>query len=142
MWHLKKNSRAPMSVIDQECEFEGRLNFAGTLVLNGSFHGQLVSSDTLLVGETGRLKADVYVRTAVISGHVSGHINAKERVELKRTARIFGDITTPVLILDEGVIFDGNCKMSGAEAMIAETESGPDASKSRDEALHLVNRSP
>ncbi len=104
-----------MSVLDQGCELEGRLTFSGTLVLNGKFQGELVSSGTLIVGQDGDLKADGQVGVAIISGQLSGHIIAQERVELRSTARIYGDIITPVLVLAEGVIFDGHCKMKGDE---------------------------
>ncbi len=115
MWRWRGNNSTPdqpaMSVLDQGCELEGRLAFSGTLVLNGKFQGELLSSDTLIVGESGDLKADVRVRVAIVSGQLSGHITAKERVELRSTARVYGDIVTPVLVLEEGVIFDGHCKM-------------------------------
>ena len=119
MWRLRGNNTTPeqpaMSVLDQGCELEGHLAFSGTLVLNGKFQGELVSSDTLIVGEDGDLKADVQVGVAIVSGQLSGHITAKERVELRSTARMYGDIVTPVLVLEEGVIFDGHCKMKGDE---------------------------
>ncbi|NIO12043.1 MAG: hypothetical protein GTO40_30085 [Deltaproteobacteria bacterium] len=104
-----------MSVLDQGCELEGRLAFSGTLVLNGRFNGELLSSDTLIVGEDADLKADVQVGVAIVSGQLFGHITARERVELRSTARMYGDIVTPVLVLEEGVIFDGHCKMKGDE---------------------------
>ncbi len=119
MWRWTGNNSTPeqpaMSVLDQGCELEGRLAFSGTLVLNGKFQGELVSSDTLIVGENGDLKADVRVGVAIVSGQLKGHITAKERVELRSTARMYGDIVTPVLVLEEGVIFDGHCKMKGDE---------------------------
>lgn len=119
MWRWRGNSSAPdqasTSIIDQGCELEGRLTFAGTLVLNGRFRGELFSSDTLLVGETGQVEAEVQVGVAIVSGQVTGNINARERVELRGSARIFGDIITPVLVLEEGVVFDGRCKMKNEE---------------------------
>ena len=124
MWRWKSNGSAPdqaaTSVIDRGCEVEGRLNFVGVLVLNGKFRGELVSSDTLLVGETGKVEADVQVGTAIVSGEITGNIVARERVELRGRARIAGDIATPVLILEEGVVFDGHCKMKGEEPRLAE----------------------
>jgi cytoskeletal protein CcmA (bactofilin family) len=59
------------------------------------------------------IQADVRVGVAIVSGQISGHVTAQERVELKKTARIFGDILTPVLSLEEGVVFDGHCEMKG-----------------------------
>lgn len=127
MWRWRGNSSAPdqasTSVIDQGCELEGRLSFVGTLVLNGKFRGELFSSDTLLVGETGQVEAEVQVGIAIVSGQVIGNIMARERVELKGSARIFGDIVTPVLVLEEGVVFDGRCKMKGEELRAVQKSS-------------------
>lgn len=119
MWRWRKNSSTPeqasTSVIDEGCEVEGRLIAVGTLVLNGKFKGELVSSDTLLVGETGHVQAEVQVGIAIVSGQITGNIIARERIELRGTACIFGDIVTPALVLEEGVVLDGHCKMKGEE---------------------------
>ena len=115
MWRWRANHRGSnqdsTSIVDQGCALEGRLTFVGTLVLNGKFQGEIHSSGTLLIGETGQVQANLEADVLIVSGHVIGNIAARERVELRSKARIFGDITTPVLILEEGVIFDGHCKM-------------------------------
>ncbi len=125
MWHRRRNSSAPdraaTSVIDQGCGFEGRLTFVGVLIVNGKFQGELISSGTVIVGETGVLQADLRVGTVILAGQISGHITASERVELRQTARLHGDIATPVLVLEEGVIFDGHCKMTGNGLKVLQT---------------------
>jgi len=122
MWGWKKKNLHPdheaTSVIDQGCQFDGRLSFVGTLIVNGKFKGELISSSTLVVGETGELEAEVRAGTIILAGQVSGHITARERVELRKSARIYGDIVSPVLILEEGVIFDGHCNMKGKEVQV------------------------
>ena len=127
MWRLRGISSAAgqtsMSVIDHGCEIEGRLTFGGTLILNGKFQGEVVSSDTLIVGEAGNLRADVRVGVAIISGQIEGQITARERVELRGNAQIRGDIVTPMLILDKGVIFNGHCKMKGDDLQVAHRTS-------------------
>jgi len=127
MWPWKENSSAAgqtsMSVIDHGCEIEGRLTFGGTLILNGKFQGEVVSSDTLIVGEAGNLRADVRVGVAIISGQIDGQITARERVELRGNAQIRGDIVTPMLILDKGVIFNGHCKMKGEDLQVVHRTS-------------------
>lgn len=116
LWKKSSNSNhASTSVIDHGCEAEGRLNFVGTLAMNGHFRGELLASDTLLLGEGGEVEAAVEVGIAIISGKVRGNITARERVELRGTARIFGNIITPVLVLEEGVVIDGQCKTNGQE---------------------------
>lgn len=84
--------------------------------MNGQFRGELVSSDTLLVGIEGEVEASVQAGVAIISGLVRGNISARERVELRRTARIYGNIVTPILVLEEGVVIDGQCKTNQEEA--------------------------
>lgn len=119
MWPWKEGKAAPAeamtSVLDEGSELSGRLTFVGTLVLNGKFTGEIESSDTLLVGETGELEADVRVGVAVVSGQLKGSLTARERVILRSSARIVGDIVTPALVLEEGVVFDGRCKMKEEE---------------------------
>ena len=116
-------SKNSTSVIDQGCELEGRFRFSGTLVINGKFRGELHSPDTLLVGESAELEAEVSVGTVIISGQVTGAVMARERVELRAGARIAGNIVTPVLVLEEGVVFDGRCSMIGTEVAAAQKSS-------------------
>jgi len=127
MWRWRGNSSAAdqvsMSVIGQGCDFEGNFTFRGTLILNGQFQGKVVSSDTLIVGETGDLQADVRVGVAIVSGQISGYLTARERVELRGNAKIRGDIVTPRLVLEKGVIFNGHCKMKGEELQVAHRPS-------------------
>jgi cytoskeletal protein CcmA (bactofilin family) len=119
MWRWKADSTAAeqnsTSVIDQSCEMEGRFRFSGTLIINGKFRGELLSPDTLLVGESAELEAEVRVGTVIVNGSVNGNITARERVELRAGARIAGGIVTPALVLEEGVVFDGRCSMIGDE---------------------------
>jgi cytoskeletal protein CcmA (bactofilin family) len=113
LWKKSSNSSyAATSVIDHGCEAEGRLSFAGTVAMNGKFHGELFTAGTLFLGADGDLEAEVQIGVGIISGQVKGNITARERIELSPTARIFGNIVTPVLVLQEGAVFDGQCKTS------------------------------
>ena len=124
MWRWNGNSSASdpisTSVLDEECEFVGRLRFVGTLIINGKFRGEIFSSGTLLLGEAADVEGEVQVGTAVVSGQVSGTLVARERVELRKSARIKGDIVTTALVLEEGVVFDGRCRMRSDEVAAAQ----------------------
>ncbi len=98
-------------VLDQGCEFEGKLCFHGTVRINGRFEGEIVTPDTLVVGESARVKGDIEAGVVIISGEVNGNIRAKYRVEIHKPAVFRGDIFTPSLSVDEGVIFEGQSKM-------------------------------
>jgi len=104
--------------IDEGSEIEGKYSFSGTVMLNGRFSGEIQTKDTLIIGEKGVVNATVRAGSVVISGEVVGNVLASERVELRGTARVFGDVEAPVVVVEEGVLFEGHCKMTktkGAE---------------------------
>src|SRR2546421_3316483 len=82
--------------IDEGSEIEGKYTFSGTVMLNGKFRGEIASSDTLIIGEKGIVHADVHAGIALISGQLVGNLIATERVELRGSARVFGDVEEPV----------------------------------------------
>lgn len=98
--------------IDEGSEMEGRYTFRGTVMLNGKFKGEISSEDTLIIGERAILHADVRAGRVTVSGQVTGNLSATERVVLKRTARVSGDVQAPVVVVEEGVLFDGHCRMT------------------------------
>jgi cytoskeletal protein CcmA (bactofilin family) len=102
--------------LDKGSRFEGKLAFEGHVRLNGEFKGDIRAEGTLIVGEGARIEAQIAVDTLVVSGHIAGDIVARSRIELHAPARIVGNITTPVLIVEEGSTFEGHCHMeSGRE---------------------------
>jgi cytoskeletal protein CcmA (bactofilin family) len=100
--------------IDEGSEIEGRYTFSGTVMLNGRFKGEISTTDTLIIGDKGVMNGDVRAGQVLISGEVVGNVSAVERVELKRTARVFGDVEAPVVVVEEGVLFEGHCRMTKA----------------------------
>ena len=101
------------SIIGKGCKINGTILVTeGTLRIDGEFEGNVQVPDTLVVGKEGRVKAEIKVKSAVIGGTVIGNIDAKEKIELQAGSRLEGDIKTIRLVIDEGVFFEGNCKMS------------------------------
>jgi len=98
--------------IDEASEIEGKYTFSGTVMINGKFKGEIVSNDTLIVGEKGVINASIRAGIVLISGEVTGNVFASERVELRGTARVFGDVEAPVIVVEEGVLFEGHCRMT------------------------------
>ena len=111
------------AVIDQGCEFEGKLCFHGTVRIAGTFRGEIYTPDTLIIGEGARVDAQIDAGTIVISGEVNGSLRAKYRVEIHKPAIFRGDILTPSLSVDEGVIFEGSSKMAHSPASTAPNSS-------------------
>ena len=98
--------------LDERSDIEGTCTFSGTVMLNGKFKGLIQSTDTLIVGEKGVVNADINGGCVLVRGEVSGNIVATERVELRGNARVFGDVEAPVVVMDEGVLFEGHCRMT------------------------------
>ncbi len=102
--------------IDEGSEIEGKYTFTGTVMVNGKFQGEISSTDTLIIGEKAVINANIRAGSVVISGEVVGNVTAAERVELKGSARVFGDLEAPVVVVEEGVLFEGRCRMSKQSA--------------------------
>ena len=101
------------SIIGKGCKITGTILVSeGTLRIDGEFEGTIQVPDTLVIGKDGRVKAEIKVKSAVVGGTIVGNIDAKEKVELQAGSRVEGDIKTTRLVIDEGVFFEGNCKMS------------------------------
>jgi cytoskeletal protein CcmA (bactofilin family) len=92
-------------------EFEGHLKFDGTVRVDGTLRGEIQATGTLMVGEGGRVEAEVRCGTFIVHGEVVGNVQATHRVEALAPARISGNIQTPVLVINEGVVFEGNVRM-------------------------------
>src|SRR5512133_362262 len=103
------------ALLGRGSEFEGKLTFEGTVRIDGKFTGSIVTSDVLVVGEGAKISAEVTCGTIVVHGEVNGNIRAKGSVELHHPAKMRGNIETPSLMVDKGVIFEGQCKMEGVE---------------------------
>jgi len=97
--------------LDEGSEIEGKYTFTGTVLLNGKFQGEIASPDTLIIGERGVVNATVRAGALVVNGELVGNVHASERIELTGKARVFGDLESPVVVLDEGVMFEGHCRM-------------------------------
>ena len=98
-------------VIEKGCDFEGKLCFEGTLRIGGNFKGEVYTNDILVIGEGAKVEANIEAGTVIINGDFSGDILAKNRVEIHRPAVFKGNIVTPSLMVDEGVLFEGSSKM-------------------------------
>lgn len=99
-------------MIGEKSYFEGKFLVNGTIQINGKFEGDILKVDQIFVGATGKVKANLEASSVVIEGVVVGNIKATTRVMLLPTARVLGDLKTPELIIQNGVILEGRCLIS------------------------------
>jgi len=97
--------------LDRGSSFRGELEFEDTMRIDGRFNGRIESKNELVVGESANIEADIHVGRIAISGKVTGKIKADQKIEIHRTGRVFCDIETPLLMIEEGAVFQGACTM-------------------------------
>jgi cytoskeletal protein CcmA (bactofilin family) len=109
-----KEAAALTAFIDQGSEFSGKLSFKDTVRIDGRFEGEIKSENTLIVGETGHVFAQIKSGDVVVSGEVKGDIIASGRVTLHKTARVSGNVHAAKLAMEEGAELNGQVAMSAA----------------------------
>ncbi len=116
--------------LDRGTEIRGDLNFKGSFRIDGLFKGTIDSDSTLIIGENGKVEAEVKIGWVIINGEIKGNIQAKDRVEINSTGRVIGTIMTPILVIEEGAYLDSTCQttnrtlQSAPEKLITE-DSNP-----------------
>ncbi len=101
------------TILTQDVEIKGTIKFDKVMKVDGKFEGEMVTNDgELIVGKTGTVKANVKVKNASIEGRLDGNIVASEKVELKHKAQLLGDLQARTLVIEEGVVFVGQCNVN------------------------------
>ena len=109
-------NKAINAFLGNDTAFEGKLDFNGTVRIDGHFKGEIKSIDgNLIVGEYGMIDADIHISHISISGEIRGNIIADHKIDIHPTGKVFGNIQTPTLSLKEGGILEGDVRMSPKE---------------------------
>jgi len=95
---------------DNGTEFKGDLKFRGSFRIDGYFKGKIESEAMLIIGDKGKVEAEIFVGYAIINGEFKGNIQATEKIEISNKGRVVGTILTPKLIVEEGAYLDANCQ--------------------------------
>lgn len=103
------------STIGEGSVFEGKFYISGSLRIDGKFEGEIKTDEELVVGETGKVKTNIHAKNVVVAGTVIGNIIADDEVKLLETAKVLGDIETPILTVQRGVIAHGMVTITGGQ---------------------------
>jgi cytoskeletal protein CcmA (bactofilin family) len=91
----------------------GKLVFEGTVRLEGQVEGEITAQDTLVIGETAVVNAQINGTSIVVHGTIKGDVTARKRLEIHAPGKVYGNISVPSLVIHEGVVFEGQCTMGG-----------------------------
>ena len=130
----KVNKDSITGFFGQELNLSGKLVFQGAVRIDGRYEGEIEAQGTLIVGAGAVVHAEIKVDRAIIMGEVRGTVEAREKLEIEGQGKLYGDIKTPKLIVDDGAVFEGNCIMGderrelplmlGKDRVAAEREEG------------------
>ena len=125
---VKSMDTKASTIIAQGAMFKGTLKSDDSVQIDGNFDGEIEVKQTVHVGNSANIKANIKAGEVKISGRVDGNIEAKERMEILSSGKLFGDIKTPRLIIAEGVVFEGHCSMGmdkKSESMSSQPQARP-----------------
>ena len=106
------------TLLGRGATFEGKLTFDGTVRIDGRFKGEVFSDDTLVIGEGAHVEAEIDVGEIIIQGSVVGNVTARRSIEIHAPGRVKGDLHTPTLQIDKGVVFEGRSFMEAAQQQL------------------------
>ena len=114
---LQKKEELPIKAyLGADALFKGTLSFEDTVRIDGKFEGSVNTKDTLVIGETGEMQADLEVGTLVCKGKLRGTVVASQKVEMHPASKITGNIQTPALSIELGAVIDGQINMEERES--------------------------
>lgn len=102
--------------LGQGAKIEGKLTFKGSVHIDGCVEGEIHADDTVVLGESAVVTAKITAAKVIAQGRIEGDIEATQRIELRAPASLVGNIRTPVLVIHEGVTFEGRSDMGGKTA--------------------------
>lgn len=112
--HHSQNAAAAHTLLGPGAEFEGKLFFEGTVKIDGKFRGEVISADTLIIGEHAEVEGHIEVGTLVVDGWVRCEVKAQHGVILNQHAKFYGSLVTPRLEIAPGAMFEGSSCMEKA----------------------------
>ncbi len=122
----EKKQSSVSTLLGSDASIEGTIEFQDTIRLDGNVKGKIYGNDgTVVIGEKAVVEAEIMVDIAIIMGEVNGTINAKKRIEIYPPARVVGDIQAPTVLIESGVMFDGNCVMKDRTVTSSKTTAPP-----------------
>ncbi|MDR2793321.1 MAG: polymer-forming cytoskeletal protein [Treponema sp.] len=119
MSNTEKKNKPRLVTFSETCRFDGLLKFKETLCIKGKFHGTIDAQGALIVDKGAVVEADhIFVTSLTVYGRVTGMVRASDKVDLFPGAEMHGDLTTARFRIADGVIFEGQCSMTGVDKEI------------------------
>ena len=106
------------SIIGTETSLRGSYQSKHSVRVDGEIYGNITSEDGIIVGSRGMVRGNLVAKSILIGGKVKGNVTASQRLEIQNTAQVEGDLSAPVIVMEEGAIFEGSCQMEEASKIV------------------------
>jgi cytoskeletal protein CcmA (bactofilin family) len=117
------------NTLGADVEIKGNLKFAGELTFEGKLEGEIQSDGTLNLGDSATVNGNINVSNVIVRGKVNGNVNAKDKIEIKSKAELFGDVRAAKLVIEEGVTFVGKTEVNPNKVAPLATARQPEMAK-------------
>jgi cytoskeletal protein CcmA (bactofilin family) len=97
--------------LDSGSKISGKLFFEGATRIDGQVDGEILAKESLTIGESAVVTAQIKAASIIVAGKISGDITATQRIEIRPSAKVIGNLTAPILVVHEGAMFEGHCSM-------------------------------
>lgn len=104
--------------MDEGAEFQGELRFRNTFRIDGRLKGRIVSENTLVIGESGHVEAEIDCGVVSVRGSVTGRVHGRQRIELLAGSKVNGTLVSPKLVIEDGAFFQGDCDMGATNNVV------------------------
>ncbi|HOC60912.1 MAG: polymer-forming cytoskeletal protein [Syntrophaceae bacterium] len=111
MWEKKKHDDTK-AFLGKGAEFNGKLIFTGNVRIDGDFQGEIFGQGSVDIGQGALVKANIKVDNVSIGGEVQGTLEIKQKISIHSTGKLLGEVRTPIFVMEEGAVFDGQSRMS------------------------------
>src|SRR5512146_794079 len=109
--HQSAPAMEARAYLEQGSKVNGKLSFEGPARIDGQVDGEITAKDSVIVGESAVVTAQIKASSVIVAGKVSGDITASQRIEIRPSAKVLGNLTAPILVVHEGAVFEGHCAM-------------------------------
>jgi cytoskeletal protein CcmA (bactofilin family) len=103
------------TIIGKDSVFTGDMEVKGALRVDGRIKGRIVCDETVSIGATGDVEADIDAKMVIVAGTVVGNIRTSDKIEMQAKAKVLGDVSTKNIVIEQGAIFHGSCQMKGVK---------------------------
>jgi len=131
---MNTSGNTSKNTLNNDVEIKGNLKFSGELTFDGKLEGEISTDGVLHLGERGSVTGNISAQSVVVRGKVNGNVTAKEKIDIKSKAEVFGDIRSAKLVIEEGVTFVGKTEVNPNKVTPSAAPKAPEGSKAPEPA--------